>query len=74
MMSFLIGLIFLTGLFWIGFKLTDTLLALCLWLFIQVPLGVLTWIVGLFLCCTIILIPLGLRLFKTGFKLLVPGV
>ena len=73
MLGFLLGLIILTGLFWIGFKIMDTLLAICLWLFLQVPLGVLTGMWGLFFCCTIICIPLGLRLLKMGLKLVIPG-
>lgn len=74
MFSFLVGLAVLTFLLWVGFHLTGALLSACAWLFIEVPLAVCSWGIGIVLCCTIILIPLGVRFFKTGFKLLIPGV
>ena len=74
MFEFLIGLGFLTFMLWLGFKLTGALLSACIWAFIKVPLGFCAWGIGLVLCCTIILIPVGLWFFKIGFKLLIPGV
>ena len=74
MFSFLIGLGFLTFILWIGFKLKGALLSACIWACIEVPLGLGAWGIGLILCCTIILIPLGLWFFKTGLKLIVPGI
>lgn len=74
MFGFLIGLGFLTMMLWLGFKLTGALLTACLWLFISVPLGVGALGIGLFLCCTIILIPVGLWFLKTGLKLVIPGI
>ena len=74
MISFLIGLGFLSVMLWLGFKLTGALLSACVWLFISVPLGFGAMGVGLVLCLTIILMPLGLWFFKTGFKLLLPGI
>lgn len=74
MLVFLIGLALLSCLLWLGFKLTGALLSACIWLFVEVPLSFAVWGIGLACCCTIILIPVGLWLFKTGFKLLVPGI
>ncbi len=74
MIGILIGLAFLCGMLWLGFKVTGALFAACFWLFIEVPLSLAMWAIGLACCCTLILIPVGLWLFKNGFKLLVPGI
>ena len=74
MIGFLIGLGFLTFLLWLGFHLTGALLSACIWMFIEVPLAFAAWGIGVVLCCTIILIPVGLWFFKTGLKLLLPGI
>ena len=74
MFGFIVGLAILTFLLWLGFSLTGELLSACIWLFIKVPLGLAALGLGLILCCTIIMIPIGIWLFKTGFKLLVPGI
>ena len=74
MFSFLIGLGVLTMLLGLGFKLTGALLSACIWLCISVPLGVGAVVIGLLLCCTIILIPLGLWFLKIGLKLIIPGI
>ena len=74
MLSFIIGLMFLTCLLGIGFKLTGALLSACIWLFIEIPLAAVIFGIGVFCCCTIILIPAGLGLFKTALKLLIPGI
>ena len=74
MLSFLVGLGFLTFMLWIGFKLTGAVLSACIWACIEVPLGLGAWGIGLILCCTIILMPLGMWFFKTGLKLIVPGI
>ena len=74
MLGFLFSLGLLWCLLWVGFKLTGALLSACVWLFVEVPISFVAWGIGLACCCTIILIPLGLWLFKFGFKLLVPGI
>ena len=74
MIGFLISLWVLSMLLWLGFKLTGALLSACLWLFISVPLGFGALGIGLLLCCTILLIPVGLWFLKTGFKLIIPGI
>lgn len=74
MLGLIIGLMILTALLGIGFKLTGALLAACIWLFIEIPIAFAVWIIGIVCCCTIILIPVGLGLFKVALKLLLPGI
>ena len=74
MFGFLFALGILTFVLWIGFKLTGALLSACLWLFVAVPLGFGLLGLGLLLCCTIILFPIGKWFLKTGLKLVIPGI
>ena len=64
-------LMFLVG---IGFRLTGALLAAVFWTVIEIPLGLITKVIGFALCCTIILLPLGLGCMKAGVRLIVPGI
>ena len=64
-------LMFLVG---IGFRLTGALLAAVFWTVIESPIGLVAMIIGLALCCTIILLPLGLGCMKAGVRLIVPGI
>ena len=64
-------LMFLVG---IGFRLTGALLAAIFWTVIEIPLGLVVMIIGLALCCTIILLPLGIGCMKAGVRLIVPGI
>lgn len=59
MIGFIIGLGLLTFVLWIGFKLTGALFSACVWLFIKVPIGLCMMVVGILLCITILLIPIG---------------
>ena len=72
-MTFFITLLILCALFWIGFKITGALIKALIWLCIMLPIGLCIMLLGLFLCCTIILIPLGTRLLKAGASLILPG-
>lgn len=74
MLGLIIGLMILTCMLGIGFKLTGALLAACIWLFIEIPIAFAVWVIGIVCCCTIILIPVGLGLFKVALKLLIPGI
>ena len=58
----------------IGFRLTGALLGAVFWSVIQVPIAITAMAIGLVLCCTIILIPIGIGCMKAGFKLLIPGI
>ena len=75
-MKKMIGL-FMTVLFtmlllWIGFKLTGALITACLWLMIGLPVSLVMLVLGGILCCTIILIPVGLLCMRAGMFFLVP--
>lgn len=58
---------------WIGVMLTGALLAAGVWLFIKIPFALLLWAVGAILCCTILLIPLGMNCFGLGLRMILPG-
>lgn len=73
MITFMICLALLAVLFWVGFAVTGALLKACLWLFILLPIGVLLCVMGAVLCCTLILIPLGAKVFKAGIRVILPG-
>ncbi len=73
----MLGLLIMSGilafLLWIGFKITGAVLKACVWLVIEVPIALVIWAVGLVCCCTLILIPTGVKLFGAGLKVLLPG-
>lgn len=73
MISLIIGLVFLILMLGIGFKLIGLLLAASIWLFIKIPLAFIALMIGIICCGTLILIPVGIWFFKTGFQLIVPG-
>ena len=70
MIEIIIGLAVLTFLFWIGFHVTGALLSAVIWLFIKLPIAILLGCVGLALCITILLIPLGVKCFEFAFSVL----
>lgn len=70
MIEILIVLGVLSMLFWIGFKITGVVFKASIWLFILLPVALVLWSLGLLLCCTLILIPIGKRLFGIGCKVL----
>ena len=72
MFGFLLTVVFTMFLLWIGFKLTGALITACLWLMIGLPVSIVMLVLGGLLCCTIILIPLGLICMKAGMFFLVP--
>ena len=74
MLGFIVGLMILSCMLGIAFKLTGALLAACIWLFIEIPLATMILVLGIVCCCTIILIPIGFGLFKAAIKLLIPGI
>ena len=73
MLTLLAALALLTALLWVGFKITGALLMACLWLFVLLPVALLLFVLGLVCCCTILLIPLGVWLLKTGVSVLAPN-
>ena len=62
----------LTFLLGLAFKLTGAVLKAVLWVFILLPIALVLWALAVVCCCTLILIPVGVFLFKAGMKLLIP--
>ncbi|MCQ2538645.1 MAG: hypothetical protein MJ124_09620 [Lachnospiraceae bacterium] len=60
-------------LFGIGFAITGFILSALFWALVKLPLSLICFSLGLACCCTLILIPLGVGLFKVGARLLLPG-
>lgn len=73
MLTFIVGMAILWVLLWLGFKMTGALLKACIWLFILVPIALGIWGIALVCCCTLILIPIGIKLFMTGMRVIIPG-
>lgn len=61
-------------LLWFAFAITSGLVLTGFWLFIKIPLAIMLFLLGLILCLTLILLPLGILCFRAGFKLLIPGI
>lgn len=70
MLEIIIGLAILTFMFWVGFHITGALLSAVIWLFIKLPLALLIGCLGLILCVTILLIPLGIKCIKLAWSIL----
>ena len=73
MFSFIFGLAIMTFMLWLGFKITGALLKAVVWVFIIVPIALFIWMLALVCICTLILIPVGIKLFTAGLKILLPG-
>ena len=71
---FLIFFAILGLLLWFTFAITSGLVLTGFWLFIKIPLAIMLFLLGLILCLTLILLPLGILCFRAGFKLLIPGI
>ena len=54
-----------------AYFITGAILKAFIWLFILMPIALGLWGIGLACCCTLILIPIGLKLFSVGCKVLV---
>ena len=67
----IIGIVIILGaVFGLAFSITGALIGALLWM-VKLPAALALWTVGIVCCCTIILIPVGLLLFKTGSILLI---
>lgn len=69
-MEIILGLVVLMALFWLGFHLTGALLSMIVWVCVKLPLAIMLFCLGLGLCTTILMIPLGLRVIGFAGKLL----
>ena len=70
MLKIIVGLALITGIFWVGFHISGALLTAAIWLFIKLPIAVLLGCLGLALCITILLIPLGIKCVKLAGSML----
>ena len=57
-------------LFFVGIVLTGAIVGALIWM-IKLPVAVIMFVIGAVCCCTIILIPVGLILFRTGGAILI---
>lgn len=73
MIGLLMSLAVLMFFLWIGCKIAVFLLKAFVWLFILVPVVLIMWCLALICCCTLILIPVGVKIFGTGVKVLLPN-
>ncbi len=46
-------------------------LASVLWIVVKLPIALFMFVIGLVMCCTIILIPLGMKCMGTAFRILI---
>ena len=57
-------------LFWLGFHITGALLTALVWVVIKLPAALILFSLGLACCVTLLLIPVGMSLFRTGVRIL----
>ena len=62
-MEVIIALAVLAGFFWVGFKVTGAMLSALIWLVIKLPIAIVVFCLGIACCATLLLIPVGLKLF-----------
>ncbi len=69
-MEVIIALAVLAGFFWVGFKVTGAMLSALIWLVIKLPIAVVVFCLGIACCATLLLIPVGLKLFGAAGRIL----
>lgn len=70
MFEFIVGIGVLCVLFFVGYKVTGALFKALIWLCILLPIALFLWGIAILCCCTLVLIPIGLKLFKFGTGIL----
>lgn len=70
MIGFIIVLAIFCFIFWMGFKSTELLLKICIWLFIKLPFAIILFLVGILLSITSILFPIGKKCFSMSSAIL----
>lgn len=73
MIEFILVLGLFSVFFFVAYKVTGAILKALIWLFVLVPIAILLWVVALVCCCTILLIPVGIKLFTAGCRVLLVG-
>lgn len=72
MITLLILLCVFGLIFGIGLKITGLLLGALIWACVKLPIACILFAIGIVCCCTIILIPAGIGLFKSAAAVLFP--
>ncbi len=70
MIEAIVILAVLALLFGIGYIVTGVILKALIWLGVLLPISILLFGLGIICCCTIILIPVGLKLFEAALHIL----
>lgn len=70
MLEFIIVLGILSLFFGGAYIITGALLKAVIWLCVLVPIALFLWGIALVCCCTLILIPVGIKLFTAGCRVL----
>ena len=70
MIEFIIVLGILSLFFCGAYIITGALLKAVIWLCVLVPITLFLWGIALACCCTLILIPVGIKLFVAGCRVL----
>ena len=71
MLEFIVGVGVLCVLFFVGYKVTGAVFKALIWLCILLPVALTIWGLALICCCTFILIPIGMKIFKAGLSVLI---
>jgi len=56
----------------VGLAITGAILSALFWVCIKLPAALIVTALGITLCCTLVFIPVGLKLLKAGMILLIP--
>lgn len=70
MIALILVLVIFSMFFGAAYLITGALLKAVIWLCVLVPVALLLWGIGLACCCTLILIPVGIKLFTAGCRVL----
>ena len=73
-MFFVFSILFICCLLFVGSIFSKLFFGLLLWLVIKLPVFLVLATVGIVLCCTIFLIPLGVLCFRMAGGILMPAV
>lgn len=70
MFEFIFVLAILSLFFGGAYIITGALLKAVIWLCVLVPITLFLWGIAILCCCTLILIPIGIKLFTVGCRVL----
>lgn len=73
LLGFLGGLVAIGTLLFLGFFFSSFLFGFIVWLFIKLPIAIFFTVIGLALCCTLVLAPFGIMSLKIAGGMFVPG-